>query len=304
LKRINVTNGAIADLGSTTLSGVQALAFDSASGALIATRWATASPELHRVSATDGMVAPMGTITYDSNALPPSNSRIGLAVDPVSGSVYAATAVGRTPQTLFTQHCKQIAAGVGLTGYDSAQVSAMEYPANGIGVGLTKVLGSAGASGKEIIAYASNAAMGATPATLRIETANPESFVCIMTSNENLKLFIAAAAKFAGIAFTGNRPRLAVEVEGVREVTMPQVHIALTSETYLDPSVRAYAIDKVYTSAEWSTMKKLPYVTSLWGSDASAPTQLVHIDLTTNKPARILSFTGVELQNLLAPWKP
>jgi hypothetical protein len=305
LKRINVTNGAIADLGSTTLANVQALAFDAASGALIATRWATSSPELHRVNASDGTVTPMGTLTYDATALPPSNSRIGLAVDPVSGSVYAATAVGRTPQALFATHCTQIAAGVGLTGYDVSQITSMEYPAAGIGVGMTKVLGSTAAAGKEIIAYASNVSTASTTsAILRIDTANPDAFVCLMTANESLRVVIASTAKFAGIAFTGNRPRLAMEVEGVREVTSPQIHIALTSETYLDASVRAYAINKVYTSAEWGTMKKLPYVTSLWGSDSTAPTRLVHIDLSTNKPARILSFAGVELQNLLTPWKP
>jgi hypothetical protein len=303
LKRINVTNGAIADLGSTGLSSVQALAFDASSGALLATRWAASSPELHRVSASDGVVTPMGTVTYDAAALPPSNQRIGIAVD-ASGSVYAATAVGRTPQALFTKHCTQIAAGIGLAGYDSALISTMEFPSAGIGVGLTKVLGSAATSGKEIVAYASNATSLTTAATLRIESANPEAFVCLMTSNENLKVVIAATAKFAGIAFTGTRPRLAMEVEGVREVTSPQIHIALTQETYLDASVRAYAINKVYTSAEWGTQKKLPYVTSLWGSDSSAPTRLVHIDLTTNKPARILSFAGIELQNLLTPWKP
>jgi hypothetical protein len=303
LKRVNVMNGAIADLGSTNLSNVQALAFDTGSGALIATRWATSSPELHRVNASDGTVTPMGTLTYDANALPPSNSRVGLAVDPVSGSVYAATAVGRTPQALFSAHCTQIAAGIGLTGYDASHISSMEYPSAGIGQGMTKVLGSLG-TGKEIVAYGSNASMGTTAAVLRIDTANPESFVCLMTSNENLRVVIASTAKFAGIAFTGSRPRLAMEVEGVREVTSPQIHIALTQETYLDASVRAYAINKVYTSSEWGTMKKLPYFTSLWGTDSSAPTRLVHIDLSTNRPARILSFTGVELQTLLTPWKP
>jgi hypothetical protein len=204
----------------------------------------------------------------------------------------------------LSTHCTQIAAGVGLTGYDSSQISSMEYPAGGIGMGLTKVLGSTAASGKEIIAYASNAAMATTPAVLRIDTANPDAFVCLMTSNENLRVVIASTAKFAGIAFTGNRPRLAMEVEGVREVTSPQVHIALTQETYLDASVRAYAINKVYTSTEWSSQKKLPHFTSLWGNDATAPMRLVHIDLSTNRPARILSFAGVELQTLLTPWKP
>ena len=303
LKRINVMSGGIADLGTTGLANVQALAYDASSGALIAARW-TASPELHRVSASDGVATPMGTLTFDPAALPPGNTKIGIAVDPNTGFIYAATSVGRTPQALFTKHCSQVAAGVGLTGYDTAQVTAMEYPTAGIGVGLTKVIGSQAASGKEIVAYASNAAMGATPAILRIETANPDAFVCLMTRDENLRVVLAATAKFAGIVITGNRPRLAMEVEGVREVTSPLVHIALQSETYLDPSVRAYAIDKVYTSAEWGTQKKLPYITSLWGSDTSAPTRLVQIDLATNKPARIVSFNGVELQNLLLSWKP
>lgn len=304
LKRINVTSSGTADLGPTALSGVQALAFDGSSGAMIATRWAASSPELHRVSASDGSAMPMGTVTFDPAALPPGNTRIGIAVDPSTGLVYAATSVGRTPQALFTKHCAQVAAGVGLTGYDGATVSAMEYPASGIGVGLTKVLGSQATSGKEVVAYASNASMGATPAVLRIDTANPEAFVCLMTRDENLKVVVASTAKFAGIVLTGNRPRLAVEIEGVREVTTPLVHIALQSETYLDSSVRAYAIDKVYTTAEWGTQKKLPHITSLWGSDSTAPTRLVQIDLATNKPARILAFDGVELQNVLAPWKP
>ncbi len=304
LKRINVANGGVADLGNTGLASVQAIAFDAGSGALIATRWTSTSPELHRVNASDGTTVPMGTLTFDPTALAPSNQRVGIAVEPNSGSVYAATSVGRTPQALFTKHCSQVAAGVGLTGYDTAPTSAMEYPANGIGVGLTKVIGSAGASGKEVVAYASNAAAGATPATLRIETANPDAFVCLMTRDENIKIVLAASAKFAGIVFTGNAPRLSMEIEGVREVTSPLVHIALSQETYLDSTVRAYAINKVYPKTEWSTTKKLPYVTTLWGNDSSAPTRLVHIDLSTNKPARILEFKGVELQNILAPWKP
>jgi Laminin EGF domain len=303
LKRINVTTGGIADLGSTALSSVQSVAFDGASGALIAARWATSSPELHRVSASDGAATPMGTITYDPEALPPSNSRIGLAVDSSTGFVYAATAVGRTPTALFTKHCTQVAAGVGLTGYDSAAFSAMEYPAGGIGVGLIKVLGSQNASGKEIIAYASNASAGTTAATIRIDTTNPDAFVCLMTRDENLKIVLGASAKFAGIVFTGNRPRLAMEIEGVREVTMPMVHIAVSSDVNFDSTVKAYAIDKVYTTAEWN-QKKLPLVTSLWSSDTSAPTRLVQLDLATNKPARVLSFPGVELQNLLTSCKP
>jgi hypothetical protein len=304
LKRINVANGGIADLGTTSLSSVQALAFDASSGSLIATRWASTAPELHRVSASDGTTTPMGTLTFDPAALPPGNTKIGIAADPNTGAVYATTAVGRTPQALFTTHCGQVAAGVGLTGYDASTITAMEYPTAGIGVGLTKVLGSQAESGKETIAYASNATMGTTPATIRIETANPEAFICLMTRDENIKIVLAATAKFAGIVFTGNRPRLAMEIEGVREVTSPLVHIALTSETYLDSSVRAYAIDKVYTSAEWSTMKKLPYITSLWGSDTNAPTRLVQLDLASNKPARVVSLNGIDLQNLLAPWKP
>jgi len=303
LKRVNVANGGIADLGTTSLSGVQALAYDSVSGVLIATRWASTAPELHRVNASDGTAMPMGTLTFDPAALAPGNTKIGIASEPSTGTMYATTAVGRTPQVLFTTHCNQVAAGVGLTGYDGAPVTAMEYPTNGIGVGLTKVIVSAGSSGKEVLAYASNATMGATPATIRIETANPEAFVCLMTRDENIKIVLAASAKFAGIVFTGNRPRLAMEIEGVREVTSPLVHIALQSETYLDPSVRAYAIDKVYTTTEWST-KKLPYITSLWTSDTTAPTRLVQLDLSTNRAARIVPLTGIDLQNLLTPWKP
>ena len=304
LKRINVANGGIADLGTTSLASVQALAFDSASGSLIAARWSSTSPELHRVSASDGTTVPMGTLTFDPAALPPGNQRIGIASDPNTGSLYATTSVGRTPQVLFTTHCTQVAAGVGLTGYDSSTITAMEYPTGGIGVGLTKVIGSSAASGKETVAYASNAAMGATPAIIRIETVNPDAFICLMTRDENIKIVLAATARFAGIVFTGNRPRLAMEIEGVREVTSPIVHIALVQETYLDSSVRAYAINKVYTSSEWTTTKKLPHITSLWGSDANAPTRLVELDLTANKPARVLSFAGVELQNMLTPWKP
>jgi hypothetical protein len=302
LKRINVTNGAIADLGSTALSGVQSIAFDDATGALIAARWMTSSPELHRVSASDGMTTPMGTITYDPAALPGASTKVGMAIDPTTGFVYAATAVGRTPTALFTKHCTQVAAGVGLTGYDSAPFTTMEYPVAGIGAGLTKVLISQG-SGKEIVAYASNATLGTTAATIRIETANPEAYVCIMTRDENLKIVLAASSKFAGIVFTGNRPRLAMEIEGVREVTMPLVHLAVSSETNFDSTVRAYAINKVYTSTEWTSQKKLPHLTSLWGSDTTAPLRLVQVDLATNRPARILAFNGVELSSLLSAWK-
>ena len=303
LKRINVMNGGIADLGSTGLLGVQALAYDPSSGALIATRWGTSSPELHRVSASDGVVTPMGTLTYDPAALPPSNTRIGLAVDPNTAFVYAVTAVGRTPDALFAKHCRQIAAGLGLTGYDSAPIGAMEYPTNGIGVGLTKVMGSQNASAKR---------SSLMPATPRWAPRRPPSAstprIPIPSSVDDPRRKPQDRARLDG-EVRGHRvhrqptaPRHGIE--GVREVTSPPVHIALQSETYLDPSVRAYAIDRVYTTAEWGTTKKLPYITTLWGSDSTAPNRLVQIDLATNKPARILNFNGVELQNLLAPWKP
>ncbi|MET0591936.1 MAG: hypothetical protein ABW133_04505, partial [Polyangiaceae bacterium] len=240
---------------------------------------------------------------YDPEALQPTNTKIGMAVDPTTGFVYAATAMGRTPAALFTKHCTQVAAGVGLAGYESAPFTTMEYPATGIGVGLTKVLGSQNGAGKEIVAYASNATAGTTAATIRIETANPDAFVCLMTRDENLKIVLAASAKFAGIVFTGNRPRLTMEIEGVREVTMPMVHLSVSSEVNFDSTVRAYSINKVYTTTEWNA-KKLPLMTSLWTSDSSAPTRLVQIDLATNKPARILSLSGVELSNMLTPWKP
>ena len=108
LKRVNPTNGAIADLGATNLSGIQAVAYDAVGGTILATRWATSGPELQRLSASTGMATVVGPVAFDPMALPPGNSRIGLAIEPVSGGVYAATADGRTPQFLFTQHCTQV----------------------------------------------------------------------------------------------------------------------------------------------------------------------------------------------------
>ena len=304
LKRINPTTGGVADLGPTQLVGIQALAFDAVGGSFVAATWINSRPELHRVSATDGTPTALGPVTFDGMALPPSNAKVGIAFDGTSGAMYATTAVGRNPSTLFTQHCRQIAAGVGLAGYEQAPFTTMEYPTEGVAAGVTKVLGSAAASGKEIIAFAGNAtAAMATPGIIRIESVNPDAFVCLMANYDNVKLVIASTAKFAGIAITGNRPRLSMEIEGVREVVTPQVHIALTSETYLDASVRAYALNKVYTRSEWST-KKLPTVTSLWGTDTTAPLRLVQVDPLSYKALKILAFDGIELSNQLTAWKP
>ena len=66
--------------------------------------------------------------------------------------------------------------------------------------------------------------------------------------------------------------------------------------------MRAYAVSKVYTSAEWTTERRLPTYVSVWSGDPAAPAQLLEMDLTTMKPKRALSFMGVDLLPALAPW--
>ena len=50
------------------------------------------------------------------------------------------------------------------------------------------MLTSKNASGKEIVAYASYGRRTSAKATLRIETTNPDAFVCISTYEEVLEL--------------------------------------------------------------------------------------------------------------------
>jgi hypothetical protein len=65
--------------------------------------------------------------------------------------------------------------------------------------------------------------------------------------------------------------------------------------------VRAYAVSRVYTAAEWNERRLASYV-SLWDSDPAAPVRLLELNPTTWEPTRMLSFQGIELLPLLAPY--
>lgn len=305
LKRIDPASGLVTDVGPTLLPAVQGLGFDPTTGALLAARPVNNAPTLSTVALASGAATPMGTVTYDDAPLPAPLGRIGLAIEPGTNKIFVTAAIGRTPQALFTDHCQRVGKGVGLRGYEQAPFTTFDVVQTGVGAGMTKSLKNTNATGKEIVAYASYGVRTAAQATLRFDVTNPETFVCVMTYEENLKLFIPAAAKFAGIVVTGYRPFLALEVEtGFPGVAMPLLHVYGTSSASIDSTVRAYAVSRVYTQQEWETTKRLPAYTSLWGTDTTAPVQLFELDRATLKPKQILTFEDVTLQTPLAPWAP
>lgn len=305
LKSINPQTGAIADLGPTAMSGLQGLAFHGASSTLLGARAQGSVPELLRIEAAQGTSTNLGTLIYPGMPLAPGNLKAEVAYEPSAGAPYLIGAVGRSAATLFTQHCQNMAKGLGLTAHANLPLAFARTEYNGVGAGGTLVLTSVAATGPEIVAYGSYGSRNAAAATITVATSNPETFVCMMTYEENVKLTVPATAKFAAIGFAGNRPRLALEVEpGFPPQTMPSLHVYGGTSSLIDSSVRAYAISQVYDQNQWVTQKKLPVYTSLWSSDTGAPVRLMELDLGALTPKRFLDFEGVTLEPMLAPWLP
>jgi hypothetical protein len=174
----------------------------------------------------------------------------------------------------------------------------------GIGAGMTRVLASKNASGKEIVAYVSSGVRAAAKAFVRVQTTNPEAFVCLSTVEEVLELQIPAAqARFAGIGFTAAQPYVTMAVEGaVENVAGTTVHLYVGSGSAVS-ACAAYSFCKVYSSSEWS-QRRLPTNASVWNGDAGAPVVLLEIDPASRAIKRTLSFPGVELYPVIAPWAP
>ena len=166
------------------------------------------------------------------------------------------------------------------------------------------MLTSRQSAGPEILAYASSGQRLAAKAMVRIETTNPEAFVCLSTYEETLELQIpGATARFAAIALSGYRPSLNLVVEGsFPAVTKPILHVHQSSGT--PPSVfTAYSFSKVYSASDWSKLT-LPVYASAWTSDLAAPVVLIEVDLATRTMKRQLTFPQVELFPNIAAWTP
>lgn len=305
LKSINPTTGAVADLGPTTVAGAQALAYEAVSSTFLAARILGTAPELYRIESAQGAATKLGPMVYADMPLAPSNNKTELALEPVTGAPYMISAVGRTGAALLTAYCQTMAQGLGLTAHAKLPLASSRMEYNGTGAAGTTTLTSVSATGPEIVAYASYGSRNLTKATIQIATTNPNTFVCMMTYEENCKLLIPATAQFAAIGFAGTRPTLSLEVEpGFPALTMPTLHVYSGTSGSLDSSVRAYAVSQVYDQTQWVTMKKLPTYTSLWSTDSAAPMRLQELDLGTLTAKRFIDFEGVSLEPMIAPWVP
>ena len=306
LTRVDPATGARSDLGPTNLAGGQSQAsLTWQAGALVYARpLSTGSgAELFRLDVSTAAAATMGAVPFEENRLRPSDNRVGVAVD-AAGALFVALRQGRTPEEVLTDHCRKLAAGLGYPGYDQAPFTTLDIVHDGVGAGLTRALISRNPSGKEIIAYASYGSRSLAKATLRIETSNPESLLCLSSYEEALELHLPAEiARFAAVLVAGYRPALTLVVEGaVRDVTRPTFHVHVQSGS-VAPAFSAYSFVKVYSSAEWSPLK-LPAYASAWDTDQGAPVVLMELDPTTLLPIRRMTFPGIELYPTIAPWAP
>ena len=309
LTRVDPASGARTDLGPTTLVGAQGmigLTWDSSGKLLYArppTTTQTNGADLFMVDPVTGGPTMLGPLTLEANRLRPQDTRMSLAVDS-AGRAFLATRVGRLPDEVVIDHCRKVAAGLGYTGYETAPFTTMDISQAGIGPGMTRVLTSKQSAGPEILAYASSGQRLAAKAMMRIETTNPEAFICLSSYEETLELQIpGATARFAAIALSGYRPSLNLVVEGsFPAVTKPTLHVHQASGT--PPSVfTAYSFSKVYTATDWSKLT-LPVYASAWTTDIAAPVVLIEIDLATRTIKRQLTFPQVELFPAIAPWAP
>jgi hypothetical protein len=309
LTRVDPASGARTDLGPTTLVGAQGmigLTWESAGKLLYARPPATTQTngaDLFLIDAATGGPTMLGPLTMEANRLRPQDTRMSVAVDG-TGKAFLATRIGRLPDEVVIDHCRKLAAGLGYAGYEAAPFTTMEILQTGIGPGTTRVLTSRHSAGPEILAYASSGQRLAAKAMVRIETTNPEAFVCLSTYEETLELQIpGATARFAAIALSGYRPSLNLVVEGsFPAVTKPILHVHQSSGT--PPSVfTAYSFSKVYSASDWSKLT-LPVYASAWTSDLAAPVVLIELDLATRTMKRQLSFPQVELFPNIAAWTP
>jgi hypothetical protein len=312
LKRIDPATGAVSDIGPSNLSsgsGSTGLAWEK-TGTLLYARPPTTGgngAELFRIDPATAMSTMVGTLLVDGTRLRPGDARVGLSFD-ASGKLFIATHLGRSAEEIVTDHCRKMAAGLGLAGFEAAPVTSLAIPYDGIGAGLTRVLTSANSSGKEIIAYASYGRRTSAKATLRIETTNPDAFVCVSAYEEVIELAVSpATARFEAIALTGYRPILTLVVDGVvPPVTRPTLHVFVASGTVapaFNGASGGYQFSKVYSATEWNALRLPSHVTA-WDSDAAAPSALLEVDLATRTASRVLAFPGVDLFPTIAPWAP
>jgi len=313
LKRVDPASGAVADIGPTNLgtsAGSVGLTWEAGGTLLYARPPATLTngADLIRIDPATAAMTTLGSLTVEAARLRPGDNRVGVAFDS-TGKLFLATHLGRPPEELVTEHCRKLAAGLGYPGYETAPLTTLEINYNGIGAGLTRTLASQNASGKEIIAYASYGRRTNAKAFLRVQTANPDAFVCVSSYEEVLELQIApSTARFTAIALTGSRPTLTLAVEGaVPPVTRPTLHVFASTTTYVstafDGGAGGYQFSKLYKSTEWTALR-LPTYVSAWDTDSAAPSVLLQVDLASRTIARVLSFAGVELYPALATWAP
>jgi hypothetical protein len=313
LKRVDPASGGVTDVGPTNLvsgTGAAGLAWEPA-GTLLYARPPTTDPngaELVRIDPATATATMLGPLAMAGAGLRPSDNRVGVAFD-TGGKLFVATRLGRTAEAIVTEHCRKLAAGLGYPGYEAAPVTTLEVAYNGLGAGVTRVLASKNASGKEVIGYASYGRRTIAKGTLRIETTNPEALVCLSTYEEVLELVIPpATARFTAVVLAGTRPALTLVVEGsVAPVPRPTLHVYGGSGSSIAPAFNGasggYQFSKLYTSNEWTALR-LPSYASAWDSDQAAPSVLVEVDPGTRAVMRTLSFPGVELYPTIAPWAP
>jgi hypothetical protein len=316
LKRVDPTTGAVSDIGPTNLAssqGAVGLAWE-AGGTLLYARSPSAGgngADLIRIDPATATGTALGPLTIEATNGPrlrPADARLGLAFD-AAGKLFVITHLGRSAEDILAEHCRKLAAGLGYPGYESAPLTTAEVNYNGIGPGVTRVLGSKNPSGKEIVAYASYGRRTNAKAVLRVEPANPETFVCLSSYEEVLELQIPmATARFAGIALAGARPTLTLVVEGsVPPVTRPTLHVYAGTSGSVAPAFNGvaggYQFSKLYNATEWNALR-LPSYASVFDSDADAPSTLLEVNLGARAVTRIQSWKDFDLFPSVAAWAP
>lgn len=297
LQRVDVTTHAVTEVGPLTLSGGMAVV--APEQLMIVNHTSTyEAPSLHRVDARTAAVTPLGAVSGEGLESG-SGSRVGLALT-AEGAPYLVAPVRPAPLEALTPHCRVVAAAVGLTGFESAPVTVIAAPRVGLGAGATQVVRSTKSNGPEILAYESYGDSAAARSTMRIETSNPDAFVCLGTYEEMLNVSIAASAKFAGIAVTTVKPGVALQVEAGFSMSGKRVHLVPYTSTGLDPSWGASPIVQLYSYTEW-TMKKQPLLAGVWSGGVMS---LIELDPANWSARRVTSFKDVMLSPVLAPWNP
>jgi hypothetical protein len=309
LERIDVINGAIIHAGPAN-PPVGSLAWPGDGATVLLARPPTAGTngaDLDSIDLGTVAVTPIGPLVDDGTGLRPADTRVGLSFD-ADGRLFLVTHLGRSAEAVVTDHCRKTAAGLGYTGYDDAPITSLVVTYDGIGAGQTRVLTARGGSGKEILAYASYGHRAAGKATVQVQSANPDAFVCLSTYEEVLELQLApATARYTAIAVAGYRPTLTLVVDGpVPAVTRPTLHVCAPNGTVapaFNGANGGQPFSRVYSASQWSALR-LPSYAGAWDSDTGAASVLIEVDLATRMRKRVVSFPGVELFPTLAPWSP